>query len=131
MATVRCGESPPGSEVLCIARPLRRALTRRMRAWRGRTSATRRASQAAPEKPAARSRGAVSGACFLTRSPPASGSCALTIKTEKDLDYMRLLSHALRAIRRANVRFPDIAGAMFDPPAQSRFRGNDDRSDQL
>ena len=41
-------------------------------------------------------------------------------KRKKELNYTRLLPRALRAIRYANVRFGIL-------PAQSRFRGNDDR----
>ena len=45
------------------------------------------------------------------------------IKTKKELDYMRLLSHALWAIRCANVRFPRITVVMLDLPRSAAFAG--------
>ena len=41
------------------------------------------------------------------------------------MDYMRLLPHVHWAIRCANVRYPNIAGAMLDLPTRSRLRGDD------
>jgi hypothetical protein len=61
--------------------------------------------------------GATQRAFFLGDS--SGGVEALLLGETKTLDYMRLLSHALRAIRCANVRFGIL-------PPQSRLRGNDE-----
>jgi hypothetical protein len=87
---------------------------------------------------------AVGGEGSESRAPDArgmeKGRAACTIKSEvtgflteagmtsqkQKRDYAGLLPRALRAIRCANVRFPQIAAASFDLPSQSGLRWNDE-----